>query len=265
MSQLCQHHCLPTGLTAFSNTSQLSISCEFHCHASTPFYFFPSVSYLTCTLRAVAIMRSTYQGRIQVSWTPRSQATKRACAIFLAGLLCKARQIRWQSPGSSWDTEKDQITAPWQNLRTRSELNDLVTSVTIFKSNKNVWGQIYFLLPLNLDCTHCLKSWGACWIFYSISFYQAWESCVNVNMCWINPGIPVAPSNDVFPSCPITGDYYFFSLAILHLISPPYIGVNIPDYLNSFLSSWDAVSNVLLKSKCITSPTLHSSTNLVIQ
>lgn len=65
-------------------------------------------------------------------------------------------------------------------------------------------------------------------------FYQVGESCVNVNMYCINPVITVAPYNDVFPSCHITVDYYFFFFAILHLISIPYPGVNIPDDLNSF-------------------------------
>lgn len=70
--------------------------------------------------------------------------------------------------------------------------------------------------------------------FILFFFYLVWESCVNVNMCWINPVITVAPYNDVFPSCHITVDYYFFFFAILHLIFIPYPSVNIPDYLNSF-------------------------------
>lgn len=133
------------------------------------------------------------------------------------------------------DKEKDRILAAWQNLRAWSELNDAVTEVTICKIIKNVEGQIYVHLPLNLNGLYRMSEimeYILNLLFHL--FYQVGEGCVNVNMCWINPVITVAPYNDVFPGCHITVDYYFFFFAILHLISIPHPGVNIPDNLNSF-------------------------------
>lgn len=81
ISQLFQGSSILLAFPTFSRTSQFSFNSDICWNASTLSYL-SNLVYLTCTSRAASNMKSTHHGGIQVSWTWKSQATKRACATF---------------------------------------------------------------------------------------------------------------------------------------------------------------------------------------